>query len=100
MSPRQLAEWAHERYLSGDLNWPDYRVAGFHVELHPDYNTTVAALTGRPAAPDRPRDMVREWEERLAFFQRHNPPDDPQIRRIEKILALLYAPGENLRPGR
>jgi hypothetical protein len=33
--------------------------------------------------------MIREWEDRLAFFQRHNPPADPQIRRSEKILGLL-----------
>jgi hypothetical protein len=96
MSPRQLAEWAHEMYLSGALNWPEYRFAGFHAELHSDYNSTVGALTGRPAAPDGPRDMIREWEERLAFFHRHNPPHDPQVKRIEKILALLYEPGKDL----
>lgn len=92
MSPRQLAEWAHEMYLSGALNWQEYRFAGSHAELHPDYNSTVGALTGQPAAPDRPRDMVREWEERLAFFHRHNPPQDPQIRQVEKVLALLCDP--------
>lgn len=96
MSPRQLAEWAHEMYLSGALDWLEYRLAGSHAELHPDYNTTVAALTGRLAAPDRPRDIVREWEERLAFFRRHNPPEAPHVRRIEKILALLYAPIRSL----
>jgi hypothetical protein len=93
MSPRQLAEWAHEMYISGALDWQEYRFAGFHAELHPDYNSTVGALTGQQAAPDRPRDMVREWEERLAFFHRHNPPHDPQVRRIEKVLALLCTPG-------
>ncbi len=92
MSPRQLAEWAHEMYLCGALDWPEYRFAGCHAELHPDYNSTVGALTGRQAAPDHPRDMVREWEERLAFFRRHNPPQDPQVRRIVKILALLCNP--------
>jgi hypothetical protein len=89
MSPRQLAEWAHEQYFGGTLTWEEYRVAGFHAELHPDYNATVGALTGQPAMPDRPRDMIREWEERLAFHYRHSTPGDPQIRRIEKILLLL-----------
>lgn len=91
MSPRQLAEWAHEMYLSGALTWDEYRLAGFPAELHPHYNATVGALTGRPAAPDQPRDMVKEWEEKLAFYHRHNPSIDPQIRRTEKILALLAA---------
>ncbi|MTJ79806.1 MAG: hypothetical protein F8N37_02125 [Telmatospirillum sp.] len=89
MSPRQLADWAHEKYLLGQLSWQDYLVAGFHVELHPDYNATIGALTGEVATPDRPRDMVREWEERLAFFSRHNTPDDPLVRRVSKILSLL-----------
>ncbi|MDR3441210.1 hypothetical protein [Telmatospirillum sp.] len=89
MSPRQLAAWAHEMYLTGALTWEEYRVAGFHAELHPDYNATVGALTGHPATPDRPRDMVREWQDRLAFYHRHNPSQDPQVRRVEKVLSLL-----------
>jgi hypothetical protein len=89
MSPRQLAAWAHEMYLSGAFSWQEYRFAGFHAELHPDYNKTVGVLTGHRAAPDHPRDMIREWEDRLAFFCRHNEPQDPQVRRVKKVLALL-----------
>jgi hypothetical protein len=96
MSPRQLVEWAHEMYLSGALNWQEYRFAGFHAELHPDYNTTVGALIGQMAAPDRPRDMIREWEDRLAFYCRHNTPQDPQVRKVEKVLALLCSPISNI----
>jgi hypothetical protein len=89
MSPRQLAQWAHEMYVCGALTWPEYRLAGFHAELHPHYNATVGALTGRIAAPDHPRDMVREWRELVAFFHRHNDPHDPQVKHVEKVLALL-----------
>lgn len=89
MSPRQLAVWAHEMYLCGSLSWEEYRMAGFPAELHPDYNRTVGALTGQLAEPDRPRDMVKEWEERLAFTVRHNAPFDAQVQRTEKILNLL-----------
>lgn len=94
MSPRQWSEWAHEMYLCGSLDWRDYRFAGIHTELHPDYDATVAALTGRPAGPDRPRDMIREWEDRLAFFLRHSSPDAPHVRSAEKILGLLHAQGQ------
>lgn len=31
-------------------------------ELHPDFNRTIGALTGRRAAPDRERDCLAEWE--------------------------------------
>ncbi|HIJ38053.1 MAG TPA: hypothetical protein HPP80_04075 [Rhodospirillaceae bacterium] len=89
MSPRQLAEWAHEMYIGGALSWQDYRIAGFPAELHPDYNDTVAVLTGRRAQPDWPRDMVQEWEDRLAFARRHNEPGGSEVRRAEKVLSLL-----------
>ena len=46
MSPRQMADWAYELYLSGALTWEEYCMAGFPAELHPDYNQTVGALTG------------------------------------------------------
>ncbi|HIJ61680.1 MAG TPA: hypothetical protein HPQ04_03210 [Rhodospirillaceae bacterium] len=89
MSPRQLAQWAHEMYLAGALNWQDYLFAGFPAELHPEYNRTVGVLTGRRAQPDWPRDMVREWEDRLAFVRRHNDPCDGTVKRAEKVLTLL-----------
>ena len=90
MTPRQLAHWAHEMYLAGALTWEDYLFAGFPAELHPDYNRTVGVLTGRRAQPDWPRDMVREWEDRVAFARRHNDPCDGTVRRAEKVLTLLH----------
>jgi hypothetical protein len=89
MSPRQMADWAHEMYLSGTMTWEEYALAGFPAELHPAYDRTVGALTGQPAKPDTPRDMVKEWEERLAFARRHATPFDAHIRRTEKVLTLL-----------
>jgi hypothetical protein len=88
MSPRQMADWAHEMYMLGWITWDEYRAAQ-PVELHPDYNTTIGALTGERAEPDRPRDMVREWEERLAFAHRHASLDDTEARRLHRIVALL-----------
>jgi hypothetical protein len=89
MSPRQLANWAHEMYLCRELNWDEYCMAGFPAELHPHYNRTVGALTGNLAQPDAPRNMIRVWEERLAFALRYNEPDDPEVLRTEKLLMLL-----------
>jgi len=89
MSPRQLADWAHEMYLCRMLNWDEYCMAGFPAELHPHYNRTVGALTGNVAQPDAPRNMIRVWEDRLAFALRYNEPDEPEVLRTEKLLQLL-----------
>jgi hypothetical protein len=88
MSPRQMADWAHEMYMAGWLSWDEY-LAAIPTELHPDYNRTVGALTGQYAEPDMPRDMVREWESRLDFVRRHNPKTDVQVKRTERIVSLL-----------
>jgi uncharacterized protein YmfQ (DUF2313 family) len=80
-------------YLDGRLCWEEYALAGFPAELHPAYDRTVGALTGQRAKPDTPRDMVKEWEDRLAFARRHATPHDTLIRRTEKILELLRGTG-------
>jgi hypothetical protein len=89
MSPRQLADWAHDMYLCRMLSWEEYCMAGFPAELHPHYNRTVGALTGNVAQPDAPRNMLRVWEERLAFMLRYNDANEPEVLRTERILALL-----------
>jgi hypothetical protein len=89
LSPRQLADWAHEMYLCRQLNWDEYCLAGFPAELHPHYNRTVGALTGSLAQPDAPRNMLRVWEERVSFALRYFDPEEPEVLRSEKILQLL-----------
>lgn len=91
MSPRQMAQWAREMYLGGALGQQDY-LAAIPAELHPDYDRTVGALTGQPAHPDLPRDMIREWEEKVAFLRRHHDGHDDSLRQAERILALLRKP--------
>lgn len=88
MSPRQMANWVHEMYMAGVIDWQEY-LAAMPTELHPDYNLTVGALTGEPARPDHPRDMLREWEEKLAFAKRHSDGYADGVRRAERIVALL-----------
>ncbi|MBF0391173.1 MAG: hypothetical protein HQL38_00700 [Alphaproteobacteria bacterium] len=89
LTPRELAEWAHERYLEGALTWEEYREVGFPSELHPDYDRTIGALTGERAAPDEKRDMVADWVRRVEFDRRHTPEDAARIGRAERILTLL-----------
>lgn len=88
MSPREMADWVHEMYLAGLIGWEDYQAA-IPAELDPDYNITVGALTGEMAEPDRPRDMIREWEDRLEFVRRHCSFGDIGVKRAERIVSLL-----------
>ncbi|HLN26030.1 MAG TPA: hypothetical protein VK558_18830 [Patescibacteria group bacterium] len=88
MSPRQMADWAHEMYLAGVMTWAEFHAA-LPAELHPDYDRTVGALTGERAQPDKARDMVKDWEEKLAFVRRHNDWDHGHVRRAERIVTLL-----------
>lgn len=88
MSPRQMAEWAHEMYMTGWIGWTEYQAA-IPCELDPGYDATVGALTGETADPDRPRDMLRDWEERLDFVKRYYPDDGKQIGQAQRVLALL-----------
>lgn len=91
LSPRELAAWAHEKYLGGALSWEEYREVGFPSELHPDWDRTIGALTGERAAPDEKRDMIAVWTQKLDFDRRHTPHDAARIGRAERILTLLQA---------
>lgn len=88
MSPRDFADFTHELYLGGMLTWAEYRMVGFPSELDPRWDSTIGALTGEKAAPDRPRDMVAEWERRVDFMRRFQAAD-PATAMAERILSVL-----------
>lgn len=89
ISPRGLAALAFELYLDGSLDLDDYLLIGFPSELHPAYNRTIGALTGRRARPDAPRDMIREWENRVRDLRASSAPMAELTARAERVLALL-----------
>lgn len=89
MSPRELAALAHELYLDGSLCLEDYLLLGFPSELHPAFDRTIGALTGRKAQPDRPRDLIREWENRLADLHDSSAPLPALLDRARRTLGLL-----------
>ena len=89
LSPRQMQELALDFYAEGLVSFEDYAVLAFQPELHPRYNATVGALTGEAADPDRPRDFIRRWEDRLAFERRHNPENAPLVQQTRRILEML-----------
>lgn len=93
MSPRQFAETAHELYLEGSLRWEEYQLVGFPSELHPSYDSTIGALTGEPAAPDRKRDMLAEVETHVAFLRRFTTRHEDNWR-AERALDVLRRQAE------
>lgn len=94
-SPRQMAETSLDLYVAGILPWEEYAMLAFQAELHPDYDKTIGALTGEKAQPDRPRDFLSVWEERLTFEEKYNA-DRPQLvartRRIVQVFRQLSRP--------
>ncbi|MEK9670926.1 MAG: hypothetical protein VW268_00295 [Rhodospirillaceae bacterium] len=90
ITPRQMAEISLELYAARVLTYEDYELLAFQPELHPLYNATIGALTGEPAAPDRARDYVTLWEDRLNFEQRHYPRNTRQVQKTERIVRLLH----------
>lgn len=88
ISPREFADVTHELYMEGTLSWDEFQMIGFPTELHPRYDETIGALIGEPARPDRPKDMLGRWEQRVEFERRYNP-DADQVRIAENALAKL-----------
>ena len=89
VSPREIAKRSLDLYAGGLLTWEDHAVLAFQPELHPDYDRTVGALLGTKAAPDKPRDFVAVWEQRLVFELRYNAENDQAVTRARRIVGAL-----------
>jgi len=91
MSPRQMQEYSQDLYAAGIISFDDYEALAFQPDLHPDFGRTIGALTGERAAPDRPRDFIRHWTERLRYTQRYYPANANEVRQAHRILEALKA---------
>jgi hypothetical protein len=89
ISPRQMAALSEELYFAGFLSREQFADLAFQSELMPNYDTTIGALTGTRAEPDRPRDFTRVWKAKLAFEMKHLGDDPRIVVRTRKILELL-----------
>lgn len=95
MTPGQMTDLSLELYVAGALTWDQHSLLSFQPELQPDFNRTIGALTGQWAEPNKPRDFVEHWNERLQFELRHRGADDPVIadtRRITQVLGQIDQP--------
>ncbi len=89
LTPRQMANLSLDFYAAGVISFEDYALLAFQPELHPDYDSTIGALTGEAADPDRPRDFVRIWDDRAAFQRRHDTGRRDLIEQSERIASAL-----------
>lgn len=90
-SPSELTEVSLDLYAMGLLSFEDYSALANHPEINPNYNRTIGALTGEPAAPERKRDLVVEWEEKYQFLTRNSPKNESLINQAARITNLLRA---------
>lgn len=89
MTPRAMAGLSLDLYLRGLISQAEYRLLAFQPDLHSGFERTIGALTGRTAQPDRPRDYIQLWQERLAFEASHGPVDPIRVNRTRAILDVL-----------
>lgn len=97
-TPREMSELSLDLYVAGLLGYEDYAMLTFQPELHPDFDATIGALTGQKAQPDRPRDFIVLWEDRLDFERAHAPDNRELIARIQRIVDLLHQVGNQPDP--
>ncbi|OHC74507.1 MAG: hypothetical protein A3G18_11545 [Rhodospirillales bacterium RIFCSPLOWO2_12_FULL_58_28] len=89
ISPREISDLSMDLYAAGVLSWREYDMLAFQPETQPAYDSTTGALTGEKADPDRPRDFIAVWEDRLDFERRYNADDRELIERTEHIVGVL-----------
>ena len=91
LTPRKMVELSFDLYSAGFLDRHQYTDLAFQAELMPNHDTTIGALTGKKAAPDRPRDFTVIWRDRLIFEQTYSADDPGPAERAESILKLLLS---------
>lgn len=91
ISPRSMVGLGLDLYVTGALSYDEYAMLAFQPELHPNYDTTIGALLGETAAPDRKRDFIRIWEDRYEFEIHYNGDDRTAVRQTKRILDVLRA---------
>jgi len=91
MTPREMQDYSQNLYAAGVITFEDYEALAFQPELHPDFARTIGALTGEKAQPDRPRDYIRQWNDRVDYTQRYYPQNSEEVRQAHRIHEALKA---------
>lgn len=89
LTPRQMSALCGELFLAAMISCDEYLMMAFQPELHPDYDRTIGALIGETADPDRPRDYIQRWTDRLDFERRYAAEQTSSINHTRNILSVL-----------
>ncbi len=89
LTPRRMADFSLDIYAAGVIPYEEYSVLAYQPDLDPNYERTIGALTGEPAAPDEERDFIELWEDRLSFELRHGAQNSKAVVQTERILGIL-----------
>jgi len=93
ISPREMTEFSLDLYAAGIVAFDEYSALSLHPELHPDFDKTIGALTGERAAPERKRDFLGYWEEKLSFQERRSRSNPKELDRTRRIVTVLRVIG-------
>lgn len=91
MTPREMQDYSQNLYAAGVISFEDYEALAFQPDLHPDFERTIGALTGEKPQPDRPRDFIRQWSDRVEYTQRYYPQNSNEVRQAHRIAEALKA---------
>lgn len=91
MTPREMQDYSQNLYAAGAISYEDYETLAFQPDLHPDFARTIGALTGDKPQPDKPRDYIRQWSDRVDYTQRYYPQSSNEVRQAHRILEALKA---------
>ncbi|MBO6520646.1 MAG: hypothetical protein JJ900_08120 [Rhodospirillales bacterium] len=91
MTPREMQDYSQNLYAAGVISFEDYEALAFQPDLHPDFARTIGALTGEKPQPDRPRDYIRQWSDRVEYTQRYYPQNSNEVRQAHRIHEALNA---------
>ena len=89
ISPREMSDFSLDLYAAGIISFDDYTALSEHPELNPHYNRTIGALTNETAQPDSKRNLVKYWEDKLNFAERHPLPNKSNLEQAKRIVWLM-----------
>lgn len=99
ISPREISDFGLDLYAAGAISFEDYSALSQHPELNPHFDKTIGALTNEKARPEFKRDLVRYWEEKMAFTKRYESIDRETREQAKRIVSLMrYLSRRVLRP--
>ena len=90
MKPNELVRLSARLYEAGAIGFGEYTILSFQPEFHDEFDENSGFYRELQKNPDRPRDLLTEWERHLWEMQRAAPGIfNPGIAVTRQIVELL-----------